>query len=165
MHAAVGDEHGARDPIRRHVGERCAQAREQPRAVGLAVGGAGLDGAHFKPLNAAQALRHGGACGLGLLVTFAEALAWALVDDDDRNGWQRLAVLARERRIGERQRRKAERERAHPGTAAPDREQQHGADHRDRDRGPKDLVGHQRREGDSVTHQSDLLSSSWFEPP
>ena len=67
VHAAVGDQDGAGDAVRRHVGERRAERGEQPRAVGLAVGLAGLDDAHLEARDAAEPLGQRGARRFGLL--------------------------------------------------------------------------------------------------
>ncbi len=114
MHAAVGDQEGAGDPVRRHVGERGAERREQPRAVGLAVGDAGFDHAHVEIGNAAEPLVQRGARFLGLFGALAEILARALVDHDDDHRGDRIAILAREGRIGERQHEQGKRGRRAP---------------------------------------------------
>ena len=108
----------------RHVGERGGQRREQPRAVGLAVGLAGLDEAHLEIGDAAEPLGELGARRLGLRGAVAEILARALVDDHDGDRGQRIAVLARERRVGERQHEQRERDRAHQRAAAAREHQQ-----------------------------------------
>ena len=66
MHAAVGEQDRAGDAVGRHVGERRIQRREQPRAVGFAVGLAGLDEAHVEAGDAAEPLGERRARGLGL---------------------------------------------------------------------------------------------------
>ena len=67
VHAPVGDEDGAGDAVVRHVGERGGERREQPRAVGLAVGLPGLDEAHLEPGDAAEPFGERGAHRFGLL--------------------------------------------------------------------------------------------------
>src|SRR5207247_7918988 len=74
------------------------------RAVGLAVRLPGLDHAHVEPGNAAQPFQHRAARLLGLPRALAEILARAFVDHDDRDGAQRVAVLAGERRRSEERR-------------------------------------------------------------
>ena len=103
MDAAVSDHDDAGDAIRRHVGERRGQRREQPRAVGFAVGLAGLDDADIEAWDALEPVNDGRARRFGLRHAVAEVLARALVDDDDGDRTQRIAVLAREGGIGERQ--------------------------------------------------------------
>ena len=146
VHAPVGDHDGAGDAVLRHVGERGGQRGEQPRAVGLAVGLAGLDEAHFEPRDAAEPFAERGARRLGLLRAVAELLARALVDHHHGDRGQRLAVLARERRIGEREHEQRERQRAHQrAAAAPEHDQQrdqYGDDHRR----PHHVDGDERRE-------------------
>ena len=118
MHAAVGDEEGAGDAVRRHVGEDGAERIEQARAVGLAVGLAGFGDAHFEAGNAAEPLGQRDARVLGLLGALAEILARALVDDDGGDRRDRIAVLAGEGRIGEREHEQSQRERADHRAAA-----------------------------------------------
>ena len=129
--AAVGDHDGAGDAVLRHVGERRGERREQPRAVGLAVGLAGLDEAHFEIGDAAEPLGELGAGRFGLGGAVGELLARALVDHDDRDRGQRIAVLAGDRRIGERQHEQRERDGAHQRAAAA-REHQQQRDQRTR---------------------------------
>ena len=103
--AAVGDQDGAGDAVGRHVGRAprraprtaaCRRSRRRPgRPRRCAPRGRGC---------AAAAATSGRARGLALRGAVAEILARALVDDHDGDRGQRLAVLAGERRIGERQR-------------------------------------------------------------
>ena len=97
--------------------ERRRQRGEQPGAVGLAVGLPGLDEAHFEARDAAEPLAERGARRLGLLGAGAEILARALVDHHGGDRGERLAVLARDRRVGERQHEQRERQRC--GISAP----------------------------------------------
>ena len=75
----------------------------------------------MRPSRSASAARAASVC----CGAVAEVLARALVDHDGGDRGQRLAVLARERRIGERQHQQRERERAHDRAAAAHDEQQH----------------------------------------
>ncbi len=59
-----------------------------------------------------------GACCFGLLYAVAEILAWTLVYHDDSDRTQRVAVLAREGWVGERQRDQRQCDRSHGGAAA-----------------------------------------------
>ena len=129
--AAVGDEEGAGDAIGRHVRQRRGQRAEQPRAVGLAVGLAGLDDADLEPLDLLQAVDQRLARLLGLGGALAEILARALVDDDGGDRGQRLAVLAGEGGIGEREQHQRQRRDAHRRAARAAEQQQH-RDHDDR---------------------------------
>ena len=129
MHAAVGEHDGAGDAVGRHVGERRVERREQLGAVGFAVGFAGFDEAHVEAGNAAEPFGQQRARGLGLLQAVAEILARALVDHHRDHRRQRLAVLAGERRIRQRQHHHGERKRPHRPAAAPrEREQRHQHD-------------------------------------
>ena len=148
MDATVGNEHCARHPIGRHVCQRGTERREQLRSVGFAVRLAGFDELHLEPLNAAEPFGKRCARGLGLLQAFTEILAGTAVDDDDRNRGQRLAVLACERGIGEREHQQCERTGAHQRAAAARQNQQRRDDHRGGDRRPQNVGRHQRREGD-----------------
>ena len=100
------------------------------RAVGFAVGLAGLDHAHFEPLDLLQAVDQRLLRLRGLLGAVAEILARALVDHDGGHRRQRLAVLAGEGRIGERQQDQRQRRDAHR-RAARAAEQQQRRDHDD----------------------------------
>ena len=71
-----------------------------------------------------EPLDHRGARRFGLLRAVAEILARALVDDDDGDRSERIAVLAGQRRIGERQHDQRQRQRADRGAAAARHEQQ-----------------------------------------
>ncbi len=118
MDAAIGNHDHAGDAVDRHVGKRRAQGREQARAVGLAVRLACFHHAHFKAGNVVQPVDHRSARGFGLLGAVAEILARTLVDDHDSNRVQRIAVLASERRVGEREHDQSERQRPDRGAAA-----------------------------------------------
>ena len=84
--------------------------------------------------------------GLGLRVAVAEILARALVDDDGGDRGDRVAVFARERRVGERQHHQRQRQRAHRRAAAA-RQQQHDRDQQGHAEGrPHDVGRHQRSE-------------------
>ena len=146
VHAPVGDEDGAGHAVVGNVGERRGQRREQSRAVGLAVGLAGLDEAHLHAGNACEPLRQRRAHRLGLLPAVAELLARALVDDDGGDRGQRVAVFARDRRIGEREHEQRERDGANQrGAGAGEHEQQRERE-RNRSRRPHDVGGYERRE-------------------
>ena len=103
VNAAVGDQDGAGDAVGRHVGERRRQCRKQLGAVGFAVGGAGFSDTHFKARNALEPFDECCARGLGLLGAVAEILARAFVDDDGCDRRDRVAILAGQRRVGERE--------------------------------------------------------------
>ncbi len=96
VHTPVGDQEGAGDAVGRHVRQRGGQRREQPRAVGLAVGLAGLDHAHLEALDLLQPVEQLLARLFGFPRAVAEVLARALVDHDGGHRRQRLAILARE---------------------------------------------------------------------
>ena len=105
VHASVGDHDRAGDAVGGNVGQRRAERGEQPRAVGLAVRLAGLDHPHVEAGNMAQAADDRRARFLGLPRAVAEILARAFIDYDDGDRAERIAVLARQRGIGERQER------------------------------------------------------------
>src|SRR5262249_38874712 len=146
VHPPVGDEDDAGDAVMGNVGERRRQRREQPRAVGLAVGLAGLDEAHLHAGHAPEPFGQRRARRLGLLGAVAEFLTRALVDDHDRDRGQRIAVFARERRIGEREHEQRERDGAYQRTAGADKYQQQRKRERNGRRHPHDVGGDQRRE-------------------
>ena len=81
VHAAVGQKDRAGDLLRRHIGERLAERREQARAVALPIRLAGFDRTQFEPRNALQAFSELGARRFGLRRALAEGLACALVDE------------------------------------------------------------------------------------
>ena len=124
MDAAVGDHDHAGNAIGRNVGKRRAKRGEQTRAVGLAVGLSGFHRTDFEAGDVVQPLDDRGAGGFGLLGTVAETLAWAFVDDDDGDRVQRIAMLAGQRRIGERKYEQSQRQRSHDGAAAARHEKQ-----------------------------------------
>jgi hypothetical protein len=158
VHASVGEHDCARHAVGRHVGQHGAQRREQPRAVGLAVGFAGFDEAHVETRDAAEPLGQQRARGLGLLEAVAEILARALVDHHRHDRGQRLAILARERRVRQRQHHHGESERRARPAAAPRKRQQSHEHDRNRDRHPQHIGRNQRREVDAETHVAFLLS-------
>ena len=96
VHAPVRHQDSAGDAIGRNIGERGAQRREQPGALGLAVRLARLHHPGLQPGNAREPLRQRRAHGFGLRQPIAKSLARAFVDDYDRDGGQRLAILAGE---------------------------------------------------------------------
>jgi hypothetical protein len=152
MHAPVGNHDGAGHAIRRHVGKRRAERGEEPRAVGLAVRLPGLDHAHVEPGDAAQPFQHRGARLLGLPRALAEILARAFVDHDDRDGAQRVAVLAGERRIGKRECDEQQRHHADRAAAAA-RDDQEQRQHDGRgDCGPQYRERDEGSEGDAEIH-------------
>jgi hypothetical protein len=154
VHPAVGDEDGAGDAIRRHVGERRIERGEQAGAVGLAVGLAGFHHPHLDAGNALEALGHRGACGLGLSRALAEALARALVDHDHRHRGERIAVFAGERGIGERKHEQRQRRGAQQGAPAA-RDQHQRSDCRgDRGGRPYVFARDEGRETDTEVHSS-----------
>ena len=114
--------------------------------------------ADFETGDVAKPLDDGGAGLLGLLLAVAEILARALVDDDDGDRSQRLAVFAGERRIGERQHDEPERERANGGAAAARDEQQQRQDGGHSNAGPQDLALDERSERDTEVQR---LVSYW----
>ena len=125
----------------------CALAVERVGclALGLAVGLARLDHARLQAGNFCKPLRQRGTHRFGLRETVAESLARALVEDHHRDGRERLAVLACERRIGERDDEQRQGKDAQRRAAAADEEQQCGKhDHRGPGR-PHRLDGYERR--------------------
>ena len=152
MDAAVGDQEGAGDPIRRHIGERRAQRREQSRPVSLAVGDAGFHHPHVEIGNAAEPLVQRSPRFLGLFGALAKILARALVDHDGCDRRQRLAVLAGEGGVGERQQYQRQRGDAHRSPSGAAEQQQYG-DHDDRgERDPQHERRNQGGERDAVLH-------------
>src|SRR5580704_19421224 len=94
-----------------------------------------------------------GASFLGLFGPIAEILARAFVDDNDRNGAERIAVLACERGIGERQHDKAERDCPNRRAAATGHEQQERKDYSGSRRSPKERNADKRGERDTEIHR------------
>ena len=91
---------------------------------GLAVSLACLDHAHFEARNAVEALRDGSERRLSLLLAVTEILARALVDHHDRDRGQEVAILARDRGIGEREHEQSKRDGAgERAAAAPEHDQ------------------------------------------
>jgi len=111
MHPPVGDEDGACHAIMRHVGKRGGQCSKQARSVGFPVSLTGLDEAHIQARQMAQPFRERRAHLLGLRGAVTKFLARALVDNDDRNRGQEVAVLSRNRRICKREHKQCKRER------------------------------------------------------
>ena len=146
VHAAVGQKDRAGDLLRRHIGERLAERREQARAVALPIRLAGFDRTQFEPRNALQAFGELDARRFGLRRALAEVLACALVDDEHGDRGQRLAILPGERRIGQRGDDEREGERAQQRATATGEEQQHNDDRRRGERGPQHIGGNERRE-------------------
>ncbi len=144
VHAPVGDHDGAGHAVGRHVGERRRQGREQPRALVAAVGLAGVGFAHFQAFDAIEPRQQQLLDLFGLLGAVAELLARALVDDDGGDRGDRVAVLARERWVGERQYEQAERDRPHPGAAAAREQKQDRHQHGRAEGRPHRVLGHQR---------------------
>ncbi len=146
VHAPVGDEEDAGDAIMGNVGERRGQRREQPRAVGLAVRLSGLDEADFHAGHAPEAFGERRAHGLGLLRAVAEILARALVDDHHGDRGQRVAVLAGDRGIGEREHEQRERDGADQRAAGAAEHDQQRHHERHGNRRPYYVGRNQRRE-------------------
>ena len=146
VHAPVSDHDRAGDAVGRHVGERRGQRREQPRALVLAVGLAGIGDAHFQSADALEPRNERVARGLRLLGAVAEILARALVDDDGGDRGDRVAVFARQRRIGERQHHQDQRDRAQQRAAAARQQQDNRDQKRHAERGPNHVGRHQRSE-------------------
>src|SRR6266571_3781171 len=99
------------------------RSRSSLRPVTSACTGAEKPSAAASPGKSCESRRERGAGGLGLLEAVAESLARAFVDDDDGHRGQRLAVLAGERGIGEREREQRQRRCADQRAAAADEEQ------------------------------------------
>ena len=148
--AAVGDQERAGDAVDRHVRQRRGQRAEQLGAVGLAVGLSGIDDADFEALDLLQAVDQRFLRLRGLACAVAEILARALVDDDGGDRGQRLAVLAGEGGIGERQQDQRQRGDAHRGAARAAEQQQRRDDDDRGEREPQHDRGNQRRERDAV---------------
>ena len=151
VNAAIGEHDGAGNAIRRNVGKRRAQRSEQARAVGLAVGFACFDEAHFEAGDAGKPFLERRARGLGLLRAGAEVLARTLVDDHDEHGGERLTILARERGVGERKHDAGERCNAHRRATAAHEYEKPGDHERDRERDPQYVDRHQRSKCNTET--------------
>jgi hypothetical protein len=65
---------------------------------------------------------------------------------------RRLAILARKRRVGDRQDEERERRGAHQGATALHQDQQHRKDARDRNHRPHDVFGYEWVEGNTEAH-------------
>ena len=103
-----------------------------------------LDEPHLDARQVSEAFGQRRTHGFGLLHAIPELLARALVDDDGRNRGQRIAILACERGIGERQHEQGQRGRTHQRAAASYQHQQHSKHARDRERRPHDVFRHER---------------------
>src|SRR4029077_10959638 len=101
-----------------NIGERRAERGEQTGPIGLAIGFSPPHHPHFESWNAVQLIDDLGARRLGLRHAITEILAWALVEHDDSDRTQRISVLARKGRIGERQRDQRQCERSHGSATA-----------------------------------------------
>ena len=142
VHLAVADEDGAGDAARRHVAERAGQRLEQARAAaagGRAVG-AGADHAQLQMGEGADALLDLRQRGRGLLGAVADMLAGAVVDDNDGDVVDIVALFAHDRRIADGAEKAGGRQRAPAGAAsAPpqaEEEDQRRGDADPRDQGP-----------------------------
>ncbi len=144
MHAAIGNQDGAGNAIRRNIRERGGKSREQLGAVGLPVGGAGFRHAHLHAGNSLQPLLDCGTDSFSLLRPVAETLTWALVDDDrrDRRDW--FPVFARERGVGESQNHQRQRQSPQWRAAAAGEQQDDGNQGGDGKCRPNDVGRHQR---------------------
>ena len=149
MHAAIGQEDRAGDSVRRYVRERRAERGEQTRTVGLAVRLSGFDSADFQPGDAAKPLDQRGARGFRLLQAVAEILARTLVDNNRGDGGQRLAILAGEGRVCQREHHQQQRDRAHHRAATTGEKQQPRHNQRNSQAGPYDIGWNQRRKCDA----------------
>ena len=150
VHAAVGDHDGAGDAVVRHVGQARLERGEQPRAVGLAVGLAGLDEAHLDAGNAARAARR------------ARARTASVCCVRSPNSWLGLLSMttaatevsgSRSSRVNDglasASTNSASATMRTDGAAAARQHQQHREHERDRERRPDDVVGHERGECDA----------------
>ena len=103
VHFAVGQQDDAGEPVGRGIGERLVEIGEQMRA---GRGGIARErGRHPLDGEVGDLLELGLEVGLdggGLRLAVAECLAGALIDDDDRDVGEALALLFAQRRIGER---------------------------------------------------------------
>jgi hypothetical protein len=152
VHPPVGDQEGAGDALDGNVRQRRGQRAEQFGAVGFAIGLPCLDHSHFQASDLFEAVDQRFLGFRGLAAAVAEILARALVDHDGCDRRQRLAVFAREGRIGERQHDQRERRHADHRAARPPEQQQCG-DHDDRDqREPKHEGRNERRKCDAILH-------------
>src|SRR5262249_51392645 len=122
---------------------------EQARAVGFPIRLSGLDEAHLQAGDAAETFGQRRARGLGLLHTVAEFLARALVDDDGGDRGERIAILAGDRGIGEREHEQRERDGTDEPRAGARKHEQERERERNRDRRPYDVRGYEGREGDT----------------
>src|SRR6185503_14219509 len=75
VHAAVGDQDGAGDAVRRNIGERGGKRCKQLGPVGFAIRRAGFRHTHFEAGNPFKPLNEGSTRGFGLLRAVAETLA------------------------------------------------------------------------------------------
>ena len=115
VHLAVGQEDRAGEALRRNIGERLIERREEPRAV-LVGGDAGARG-HDLEFGVAEASRRFlSSSGLGVRRSAdsraADGLALAPVDHGDGDIGQLLALLVADRGIEKRRAEKPERQRA-----------------------------------------------------
>ena len=136
VHLAVGDHDDAGEAIGRRVGERAVEVGEEVRAGGrLARRLGGVDPAHLQVGDAAELGLELAADGLRLLGPAGDGLAHALVDDDDGDVGEALALLLPQRRVGERQQQRGQRQRPEqraPVAAEEQQGHQDGSQHRAR---------------------------------
>ena len=137
---AVGDQDGAADALRRNVGEagRKRRTARVPSVSPCDWPASIIRTSRF--VDAAEPLGQRRAHGFGLLAAVRRGSGSGAVDDDRDDARQRIAVLAGQRRIGERERHEGKRHGAHQ-RPRPHREQEQR--HRDRhaDRRPSTAAG------------------------
>ena len=144
--APVGDHDRAGDAVGRNVGKRRSERREQARAVGFAVRLSGLDHTYIEPGNAAQPADDRGARFFGLPRTVAEILARTFIDDDHGDRTERVAILARQRRVGEREHHERQTNGADSRAATARNKEQQAQDAGRGERGPENLQADERGE-------------------
>ena len=146
VHAAMGQEDRARDLLRRHIGERLAERREQARAVALSIRLAGFDQCAVRAPECAAGARSAPCAPFRSAPRVRRSSACALVEFEHVNEVRHSRSSRVNEGYDQRGDDEGEGERAKSRATAAGEEQQHNDDRRRGERGPQHIGGNERRE-------------------
>jgi hypothetical protein len=162
VHLPVGDGEDAGEAIRRDIGQRGLQCREQPCAVGVRVGIAGLDDPDLCAGAMTELLLEVGERPVGLRGALADALARAAIDQHGHDIVELVAIFVDDRRVGEATEQQQTGKRAQPRHLATHKARDEQDQQRRAAADGKQQPGQQRIETETemLLHQLPSLSSS-----